>query len=202
MGLNYTGLAVILGALGLASGAHAAEMSVAPWPTADACQQCQVIQFGPLEFALSSKVIDRIYIAGQEPYTVHFFDKGSPDGKRMAILMSKERHEFVGKYGKAGWPAAQSMRTEQLLELIGSKRNEPRSRIAIARKAEGVENATAYIKATKPGIRTYLIQASPPEPSFLHIVVDNDDTTYTLAGHIRPELYEEFLGRMRSLPTP
>lgn len=161
------------------------------WPRPTPCPSCMSVQFGELELRLPDTSIDRVF-AFPGATGLHLLLRGDPPGRSL-ILLGSPRQEVIGRYPEL--PC--STTGQQFLDMLGRADGH-----ALARKAEGVERAIRYTKASKGKLHAYWIEAAEDETQTVQIVVEGSDTVYTLAGELTPALYESVLSNLRIAPIP
>lgn len=171
------------------------------WPAPIPCNTCITLQFGVLEMKLSPTQIQRIFISDTEPFALHLLPTGAVDGRTGALFMSATRAAYIGKYEALGMAGANSMNGQEFFDLLGNpgRRSDALTKV---RRIENFDNADRYTKSSRGKIHAYWVQAAPPKSQYIHFVIDDNDTIYSLVGAIAPELYNAILANLRVRPTP
>lgn len=199
MRLIPTHLLLFLGAtLSLPAGAETF-LEQARWPAPKQCVQCTVLQFGPIEMRLPAELVEKILVVGVGSHSVLLVAPGAASVTG-TVLLSANRQDFVGKYA-ALMTDAGSIDAATFLDRIGAP-STPASGLGQIRRIEGIQGAQRYVRSSKDSVHAYWVQAKRPGIGYLHLVLDGDDTIYTLAGDIDVRLCEAILGNLRRLPAP
>lgn len=202
------GLKVILATLTLAiasqwhpCAARDVTLEISTWPQARPCDACITLQFGVLEMRLPIKSIGKIFISGNESFSVHLLPEGAIDGRDGALFLSATRAAYVGKYQALGLASANSMSNEAFFDLIGhpAADGDPMEKI---RHIESIDIATRYLKTSKGPVHAYWIQAAPRHSQYIHFVIDGSDMIYSVVGAITPQLYTAILAGLAIRPEP
>ena len=179
-------------AAGWLQGVHGATMlETRAWPTRTACNACVTLQFGELEMRLPVALAGRLFVFPGGPGGIHFLPV---EGKSPSLMLAaKPLNEVIGIY-----PGV-SLRTtgEQFYDMLGRP-----DRYAPAWRAEGVQSAVRYTKATNGQLRAYWIESAPGETQYVHIVADGDDMVYTFAGDFDAQWHEALLANLRRVQIP
>jgi hypothetical protein len=176
-------------------------MELRAWPAPTSCEACVTLQFGVLEMRLPTKQIGKIFISGKEPFAVHLLPQGAGDARNSALLLSATRDAYIGKYQAFSLGAAASMSGQEFFDMLGrpARSGDPLAKI---RRVEGIDIAQRYIKASKGSVHAYWIKAAPENVQHVHLVIDGDDTVYSLVGTVTPQLYDAVLTNLRITPEP
>ncbi|GGX74784.1 hypothetical protein GCM10007386_02130 [Pseudoduganella dura] len=148
------------------------------------------VQFEELELRLPVAMMGRLFTFANAP-GLHFLPPGGP--RRALLLFATSREKVIGKY-----PAIDhATSARQFFDTLGSE--EP---YIPAYKAEGIERAIRYTKASKGKLHVYWIEAATGDTQYVQIVVDGSNTIYTLAGDVTPQWYDAVLSHLRIAPIP
>lgn len=176
-------------------------LEISAWPEARPCEACVTLQFGVLEMRLPIKLIGRIFISGNESFSLHLLREGARDGRDSALFLSATRAAYVGKYQAMGLASANSMSSEEFFDLLG-RPAPPGDPVGKIRHIESVAIAERYVKTTKGPVHVYWIQAAPHNSQYIHFVIDGTDMIYSVVGAITPQLYTAIPTGLAIRPEP
>lgn len=148
------------------------------------------VQFEELEMRLPVAMMGRLF-SFADASGLHFLPPGGP--RRALLLFATRREKVIGKYSAID----KTTSARQFFDKLGSD-----ERYIAAWKAEGVERAAKYTRASNGKLHVYWIEAAPGNTQYVQIVVDGGEKIYTLAGDITPEWYEAVLSNLRIAPIP
>lgn len=148
------------------------------------------VQFEEIEMRLPVAMVGRLF-SFADAAGLHFLPPGGP--RRALLLFATAREKVIAKYPTID-PATGAR--EFFNQLGSTEHSRP------AWKAEGVERAVRYTRASNGKLHVYWIQAAPGDTQSLQIVIDGSDRIYTLAGDVTPQWYDAVLSHLRVAPVP
>jgi hypothetical protein len=172
------------------SAAAATRLEARPWPQATDCPACMTVQFEELEMRLPVAMVGRLFTFANAS-GLHFLPPGGP--RRALLLFATSREKVIGKYPLLD----RTTGARQFFDKLGGA-----EQYMPAYKAEGIEHAIKYTKASKGKLHVYWIAAAPGDTQYVQIVIDGGDTIYTLAGDVTPQWYDAMLSHLRIAPIP
>lgn len=170
------------------------QTSIQPWPVPQACAACITFQFGMLEIRLPSAAVGKLFVPAGANGRLHLIPAGADIRRSLffsATPASMLRERYHGLIPSAEMP--------RFFDHLGSRTSGP---WAIARKAEHIDTADSYIKASNGPLHAYWIRATPPTTQYLHIAIDGEPLFYSISGTLTPELYAQLLSNLRLTPEP
>lgn len=200
-------LAAIVLALGM-SGACAADsppLVTKAWPAPSPCDACYRVQFGQLEMELPRSLVGKLLVPGPGRAALNLVPAAGDAAHSPFLLMKTQQEVLHPAVGASLFDKVMSRyhvsNAADFYSLLGKPAGTDRE-LARVKQAKLPAAVRAYSRYANEKVEVFRIDATDPELSSAHFVVNGDNVVYVLHGPFEDGLFDAVLAHLEVVPVP